>query len=275
MFLKLLSLNFCAILLSLVLSGAFSLPLRAETPATSFEKVVNSRTINCGVFVFNNLYNPPMKEGDDPTGFFADVMKEVGLRLRMKVGFAEVPNFGTAYQDLKSNKYDMLCASFGSYAENYDKMLFSEVLFYDPLFAYGDIKRNYDTIKSTEDINQEKWRIAGMEGELGGYYGPIVFPKATMHMLGSLSPIGEIMTDMLSNKADMVLITRAAADAYEKTNPNSLKQLVKRPIAYFPIRFVFKPDDIKLKFMIDQVIEDMKHEGVIDKLMTQNGISIQ
>lgn len=231
-----------------------------------------NHTIHCGTFVFNNLYEPAIDAKSNPTGFFADIMNEAAARLKMKATFAEIGSFSTGFEELKSGRYDMLCASLASHAANYEKMLFSTALFYDPLYPYGDAKKDYSSIKSREDINQPKWRIAGMEGELGGYYGPIVFPKATMQMIGQMSAVGGIMIEMFTGKADMILLTKAAADAYQKTNPGTLKQLLDEPVAMYPIRFVFKPDDIKMKLMFDAVFEDMKAEGVIDRIKEKNGI---
>ncbi len=244
----------------------------AAHAAPAFDKVMQEKSVHCGTFVFNNLYEPAMKPGEAPKGFFADVMNEVGARLKIKVSFAEVGSFGTAYDELKNGRYDMLCASFASFAANYSKRLFSEVLFYDPLYPYGDAKKDYSAIKSREDINNPRWRIAGMDGELGGYFGPIVFPKAKMHMVSQFSTAGGMMNDLFANKADMVLITNGAAKAYEKTNPGALKRLLEEPIALYPIRFIFRPEDMRFKIVFDQVIEDMKAEGVIERLKKRNGI---
>ena len=256
----------CALLIAS--STALPVPHRAHSAETTDQKT----TIHCGTFVFNNLYEPSADANAPPKGFFADVMRGASARLGINVKFSEIGSFATGFEELKSGRFDMLCATLESHAVNYDKMLFSTALFYDPVYVYGDAKRDYAEIKTLGDINQPKWRIAGMDGELGGYYGPIVFPKAIMHMVGQMSAVGNIMTDMFSGKADMVMLTKAAADAYQKTNPETLKQIITEPIAMYPVRFVFKPDDIKMKLMFDSVFEDMRAEGVIDRIKKENGI---
>lgn len=236
----------------------------------TFNKVFEQRSLHCGTFVFNNLYEPALEKGGEANGFFADVMREVAARLQIKLSIGEISSFATGFEEVKSGRFDMLCASLASHAVNYDKMLFTTALFYDPIFPYGDAKRDYSDIKSRADINQEKWRIAGMDGELGGYYGPIVFPMATMHMVPQNSAVGMIMSDMFTNKADMVLITEAAAKAYMDANPGTLKKLIDEPIAMYPVRFVFRPGDERLQSVFNNVFEDLRAEGVIERLLQEN-----
>ena len=110
-----------------------------------------------------------------------------------------------------------------------------------------------------------------MEGELGGIFGPVVFPKATMKLVGQNSDFGNIFMEMFTGKADVVLLTKAAEIAYELQNPNTLKPLFEKPIAQYPIRFVFKPEDLKMKIAFDAVIEDMKYDGSLSALLAKYG----
>lgn len=250
-----------------ILALAVFVLLSASLPAIAQES-----EITCGTFVFNNLYEPAKDAQSAPKGFFADVMRDASARLGLKAHFSEVGSFATAYEELNSKRYDMLCASISSYAANYDKMLYSTALFYDPLYPYGDAKKDYSAIKKAQDINDPKWRISGQDGELSAYYAPIAFPKAQRHLVSQLSPVGMIMTDMFTGKADIVLLTRAAANAYEKDNPGTLKQILDKPIALYPVRFVFRKDDLQRKIMFDTVLEDMKAEGAIERFKKSNGL---
>jgi polar amino acid transport system substrate-binding protein len=243
--------------------------IAAET--STIDKVFSSRTLKCGTFVFNNLYEPGTDADHPAKGFFVDITNEIAARLKITPTFTEIGSFATGFEELKSGRYDMLCASLASHAANYDKMLFTSPLFYDPIFVYGAAKRDYSAIKSREDINDPKWRIAGMDGELGGIYGPLAFPKATMKMIGQNSAVGGIMTEMFTGKADMVMLTKAAEIAYESTNPDTLKPLISEPIAQYPIRFVFKPEDVRLKLAVDAVIEDMRYDGTLKRIIDKYG----
>lgn len=226
--------------------------------------------ITCASFVFNNLFEFDGATGI-PRGFFVDVMDEASKRLDLNADYKEIGSFATGFEELKSGRFDMLCASLGSFVSNYGKMLFSTALFYDPIYVYGDAKRDYSAIKSAQDLNKPVWRIAGMEGELGGVFGPIIFPKATLHVVNQTAGASALFLDMFTNKADVVLLTAAAAKAFEASQPGKIKRVTSLPVTAYPIRFVFKPDDMRLKITFDMVLEDMRADGTIKTLMAKYG----
>ena len=241
----------------------FSAHARAEHP-------LDTGKITCGSFVFNNLFESDVNTGERK-GFFVDVMNAVALRLALKVNFQEIGSFATGFEELKSGRYDMLCASLASFPANYGKMLFSEALFYDPLYVYGDATRDYGAVTKVDDLNDPKWRLAAMDGELGGMFGPIVFPKITMQMASQTAGFSALFMDLFSHKADLVMLTKAAAVAYEASNPGKLKQIIAVPVANYPIRFVFKPDDARLRDVFNMVIEDMRADGSLAALLKKYG----
>ena len=246
-------------------------PAHAEEQSR-FDRIFGTKQITCGSFVFNGLFEYAA-EGNQPTGFFADVMTEASRRLGLTVTFKEIGSFATGFEELKSGRYDMLCASLASFAGNYGKMLFTTALFYDPIFVWGDASRDFSALKAVSDINQPNWRLSGMDGELGGIFGPIVFPNAKMHMVSQMSGAPTIILDMLTGKADFVLLTKAAAQAYTVTNPGKLQQVIAVPAAAYPIRFVFRPEDMRLKIIFDMVLEDMRADGSLQQLIKKYNLN--
>ncbi len=246
----------------------FALPALAAdvAPRSTFEKVFSRKELTCASFVFNNLFERDPNTGQR-TGFFADVMTEVGKRLQIAVTFEEIGSFASGFEELKSGRYDMICASLASFPANYGKMLFSRALFYDPIYIWGAADRDYTAITSVADLNDPKWRLAAMDGELGGIFAPVIMPKVTMDMVSQQAGAPGMLLDLQTHKADVVMLTKAAAQAFTLTNPGKLQQIMPVPVAQYPIRFVFKPEDLQLKTVFDMVIEDMAADGTLQELI--------
>jgi ABC-type amino acid transport substrate-binding protein len=111
-----------------------------------------------------------------------------------------------------------------------------------------------------------------MDGELGGLYAPRLFPRAKLNLLslGTIPP--QMFLELHSRKADFVILSRLAANAYLKQNPGKLKQVTKESLAKPSVRLFYPIGAYDVKANIDAVLDELQQERIIEKLLDKHGL---
>jgi ABC-type amino acid transport substrate-binding protein len=238
----------------------------AQAVDHAYERLLKTGELNCGTYVFNGLFTYAPKT-NTPEGFIPDVMNEVAERLNIKIKWTELSSFALAFEELEQGRYDMLCGPFAVDGDLYKKTIYGPALTYDALYVYGDAKKDYSAITSLEQLNSPKYSFVGMDGEFGGRYVPKLFPKAKLVMLPQGAAPGQMMLELETGKVNFIVFTKIAFQAYESANPGKLKQVNTKPLVIMPIRNAFARDGFELRSLYSSVIEDMKHDGTLDRLL--------
>lgn len=246
-----------------------AVPAFAADKESAYERVIRSNELNCGTYVFNGLFT--YNAAQQPEGFIPDLMAEVSKRLNLKIKWTEISSLALAFEDLAQGRYDMICAPFLVDGNLYKKALWGPALTYDPVYAYGDAAKDYSSVSSLAQLNSADYSFVGMDGELGGTYVPVTFPNAKLTMLPQGSNPGQMLMELMTGKVNFVVFGRIAFQAYEQENPGKIKQVKTKPIAVMPLRNGFGYNELQLRALYTAVIEDMQHDGTIDKLLEKHG----
>lgn len=257
-------------LLILLSAIAVLIPLAAHAEDKALERIQKNREINCGVYVLGSIfsYSPEGK----PQGFTADLFAEVSKRTDLKVHYTEISSFATLFEDLKTGHYDMVCAPVLLLPSMSMKALPGDFLLEDPINIYADSSKDFSSIKSLDGLNNETYTFVGMDGELGGIYVPQLFPKAKLSMLPMGVAPSNMFLELHSNKADFVVLSHVAELAYSQVSPGKLKQVTDQSLFKASVRLFYPEGSYALKANIDAIVEDMKRDGTLDKLIHKNGL---
>ncbi len=234
------------------------------------ERVRKNQEINCGVYVLGTIFSYD-REGK-PSGFTTDLMNEIGERTGKKIKYTEISSFATLFEDLNVGHYDMLCAPLLVLPASLMKGMPGRFIMEDPINIYADATADLTGITSFEQLNDQKYTFVGMDGELGAIYAPKLFPKAKLNLLPMGATPSNMMMEVHTKKANFLILSRLAYNAYEKANPGKLKQVTDKSLLDTSVRLFFPDGATTLKSNIDVVIEDMTRDGTLEKLLKQHGL---
>jgi len=246
----------------------FSFSSFAEDKALA--RIQKNQEINCGVYVLGSIfsYSPNGK----PQGFTADLFQEVSLRTGLKVKYSEISSFATLFEDLKTGHFDMICSPLLLIPATAMKGIPGIFIAEDPINIYADANADLSQIKSLDQLNNEKYIFVGMDGELSGIYVPKLFPKAKLNLLSLASTAANMPMELHTKKANFLIFSSLAFKAYDKENPNKLKQVTHKSILNSSVRLFFPEGSDTLRSNMDAIIDDLKRDGTLDMLLKKNGL---
>jgi len=246
------------------------LPFHAMAQDKVLDRIVAKGEINCGVYVLGTVFS--YDTSGKPKGFTVDLMDQVSLRTGLKIKYTEISSFATLRQDMETGKFDMICAPVLFFPSTAMKFLPGNYIARDEINIYADASIDTSKITKVEDLNAPSARFVGMDGELGGIYVPKLFPKAKLTMLPQGVTPAQMFLELQTKKADYILLSRVAAQAYGKDNPNKIKLVQKLSALYPSIRFFYPADSYQLKANIDAVLDEVEREGIMQSLLKKHDL---
>ncbi len=236
----------------------------------AFARVRKNQEINCGVYVLGTIFSYD-KEGN-PRGLTVDLMNEIGDRTGLKVKYTEISSFATLFEDLKSGQFDMICSPLLLIPSTAMKAIPGAFIMEDPINIYADAAADLSGVTSLDQLNNEKYIFVGLDGELGGLYAPRLFPKAKLNLLPLGTPFSNLFMEVLTKKANFMIMSELAFNAYAKENPGKLKAVTDKSIYDSSVRFFYPEGGETLRANMDVMVDDMRRDGTLDKLLKNNGL---
>ncbi|HOO51466.1 MAG TPA: hypothetical protein PLK94_09295 [Alphaproteobacteria bacterium] len=152
------------------------------------------------------------------------------------------------------------------------KALPGDFLIEDAINIYGDASIDYSGVTNFEQLNDKKYTFVGMDNELGGIYAPQMFPEAKLNLLPLGTPPSNMFLDVFARKANFVVLSHLAELAYSQENPGKLKQVTERSLFKASVRLFYAEDSYILRTNIEAIVDDMRREGILDKIIAKNGL---
>ena len=233
-----------------------------------FDRIMSTREIRCGYYVFPPVTYRDPKTGD-LSGFTVDMMNEIGRRAGLKIVWAEETNFVTWTESLKAGRFDVACTP------NWpDTPLASVVAFSVPMFyagMYPMVRANDPRFQSGDIIarlNQPDIRISTIEGDSIDSIVRQQFPNAVVNTLPKSSGDGTFVLDLITKKADMVLSDENGKIEFNRANPGKLKLLDQLPpVKMQPFVLAVDRNEMILKDYLDSAVQDLIYDGTMDRLL--------
>ncbi len=247
----------------------FSFPAFAAEKESAFDRVMRTGTIRCGYYVF-----PPMVMRDvgsgKPSGFAVDFMDEIGQRSGLKIEWAEEVTFGNWIPALQSHRFDVVCAPMWPEIPMARAAAFSVPLMYaglSPLVRADDARFSGNDLAA---FNDPGVTFLTQDGNALDSLTRAAFPKAKIRAMPAGMDGPSILQEIVTKKADAILLDRNAEIEYNKNNPVRLRLVASdKPIKVQSFSLVVGRDEMVLKDFLDNAILDLRNDGSIDRMLAK------
>ncbi len=244
---------------------SFSQPIAKET---TYQRVIRTGTLRCGYLLW-----PPFVTLDENTkklgGFSYAYAEEIGKSLGLKVTWTEVLS-GQQIESLRSGKIDAVCGSEGPLMMAASAYLrYAEPMMYVPFYFYtrsGDGRFDH----AIDKANRGDVTMVAMDGDSSLDIANRFFPKAKRDSLTASTPSSQLLLDVVTKKADLVLDDCFSGVDFLKSNPDTL-QLVSmdHPAMIVPLQISVLHGEGDLAAMLSQAILNLRYRGIEDAIFAK------
>ncbi len=240
-------------------------PALAEDQA-AFDRIMKTETLRCGYAVWypNLIVDPNTKQ---LSGVSHDLMEEIGRRTGIKIEWTQEAGFGAAEQDLKTGKYDVLCADVCFEARRTKSAWFSRPFFSAPNYLSVRI----DDVRFDQDLtlaNKKEVKIATYANTIFDTYKNDKFPNAQGMDVSEIGADADTMMALVTKKVDATFNNQISIDRYNKSNGDKVKS-IGEPVGYCNGSFMIGQGEEKLKYLIDSAIEEVTANGMMADIMSK------
>lgn len=235
---------------------------------TAYERVMRTGVLRCGYFTF-----PPLAMKDENTGKLSgvtvDIFNKVAQNLSLKVEWAEEVSFAGAIPGLQTNRYDVVCTPLWPAAARAREVEFVTPEFYAALGVWvrANDKRFDDNFVA---INNPSVVISGIDGQIEQAVRDEQFPQAKLITLPGGTDFSESMLNVVTGKADVTFVDRAAGALFESRHPGKLKNIAKdKPLRVFPFSLGVLGGEVRLKNMLDVAVQELHNTGYVENKLRE------
>lgn len=236
--------------------------------AGSFERVAKNGVLRCGYFVWPPYFMKDPNSGQ-LSGINYDQTETMAKLLDLKVEWVAEIGAGEVVSALNSGKIDIMCTSLWPDPARMKLLTLTKPLFFTPAYAYvraGDKKFSGKHIS----LNQSDVKFAGIEGDLTYSVVKNNFPKAKLLALPQNADPAQLLLNLTSGKADVVVMDEAFARDYAKTNPGKIQKLSDvGAIQVYPESFAIQQGEAQFKNMLDAAIETIVSSGQSKEILSR------
>jgi len=241
------------------LSGFGPQKTTLEGQKTAFERVISTGTIRCGYIPFAPYFIvDPITGAKSGIGY--EFMLAIGQELGVKVEWVEEVGWGNFYEGLNTGRFDALCTPLWESGNRARAALLTRPLYADALFAYvREDDHRFDI--GLLSLNQADVRIADYDGDVTQRVRSMVFPLAQDVALSAMTSEGEYLLNVITRKADAVLVGVDAAERYNKDAKIKLKKVGVAPVRVFSNVMAVRHGEEDLRAALDSTIHTLIKSG--------------
>jgi ABC-type amino acid transport substrate-binding protein len=240
-----------------------SQPSSGEPRESVYDRVLRTGTIRCGYIVW-----PPFMDKDPKTDSFSGMNYEyaeaVASVLGLKIEWTAEIGPGENVEALRSGKIDAVCTAEGPLIPSTIRYLsYSEPFAYFPFHLYGRADdHRFDA--DVAAVNNPSVRIAVIDGDISTHIAQTSFPKAAHDTIPQVASPTQMMLDVATGKADIVINDPFSMKGFITNNPGKLRRIgPDDPVAVIPNTFSVLRGSDSREFLdlLNQAIENVKYTG--------------
>ncbi|MEJ0063365.1 MAG: transporter substrate-binding domain-containing protein [Alphaproteobacteria bacterium] len=238
-----------------------------DAKESAFDRVMRTGVLKCGYYVF-----PPVTYRDpnakELSGFSIDMMNAIAKRASLKIEWTEEVTFGNWAPALQSRRFDAVCTPMFPGASTAKGAAFTVPFLYSGLSPM--VRADDERFKDNDLARLNKPDVTFIMQDGGDFLSttPDVFPQAKIHnvMAGVDGPT--MLQDIVTKKADAILMDRNGEIAYNKNNPVKLRLVdPAHPVKLQSFTLAVGRGEWALKDFLDTAIDEMNNDGSIDRMM--------
>jgi polar amino acid transport system substrate-binding protein len=238
----------------------------SETKKESvYDRVMRTGVVRAGYFPWPTYFdvNPNTKE---ITGSSKELCDAVFKMLGLKVEYVEIS--ANIVQDLENGKIDTRCADSPWALQTVKYIDYTSAFYNIPnyIFARADEERfaNYT------DLNNQKVRFVGLDGDVSTELVQLNFPQATILTHPISVDTSQLLLNITTNKADVFIVDPAMVAIFNANNKDQLKPLFGDKIfALSPVSFSVKKGEDKWFQTLDYAVKMAHHIGLVDAILNR------
>lgn len=260
-----------AIIVSMItvsfLSPQNSMDVQAEESA--YDRVKRTQTIRCG-YAFEEPALSINPETGQLSGIFYDLTNRMGDLLGYTVEWVEEAGWTELSTGLQHNRYDVACIGKWIFAPQVKNAIFTMPTYYSAVHAY--VRSDETRVKEDlSNLNDAQFKLVTIDGELNHYLALDRFPKAGRVELPAMSDAGQAISNITTEKADVMMLAVGMAESYMQQNPGKLKQLTTKPVAVFDTAYMVKAGEESLVSLLNAALRQLHSDGYIEHLIHKHG----
>lgn len=246
---------------------SLSLPANAQEKDSVFDRIMRTGVIKCGYYVFPPItYRDPAT--DELSGLSVDMMNLIGERAGLKIEWTEEVSFGNWVTALQADRFDMVCTPMWPEIPMARVAAFSKPMFYAGLSPLVRENDNRFTDGDLERFNAPDVTFLAQDGNALESLTKATFPKAKLKVLPAMMDGPTMMQEIVTGKADAILLDKNALISYNKNSPVKLKLISpEKPIKVQPFTFVMRRNEMILKDFMDNAIQSINNDGSIKRML--------
>ncbi len=234
------------------------------------EKVLSKGEINAGYIVYDPYIIQDPETGD-LSGFSYELAELIAERLNIKINWAGESAWGTATEDLKVGRYDMMGVLMWPNSSRARNAYFSEPVMYSTVYAYS--RADDDRFDNGLDVlTSGEYKLSTLDGEMSSFIAKESYPNAPVVELPALSSVSEILLNITTGKADITFVDPTVANNFLESNPGSIKQASDELVRTFGNSYVFPRGEDAMLRMWNVALQELANEGKVEELLNKYDI---
>jgi polar amino acid transport system substrate-binding protein len=231
-----------------------------------YQKVLSSNVIKCG-YITTPLYCIKDPNSGKIYGIFPEILDKASENLGLKIEWTEEVGWGTMIEGLLNNRYDIIGSAVLATTNRGKQADFSIPLLYGGLGVF--VRENDNRFNSDLNlINNGNIRVATIDGEISEIVAKDEFPNSKFVSNPQLTDWSKLFLDIVSNKADVVVVEPFIAKLFLKNSPNTIKNISEnKPIRVFPLCMMFNKGQEEFKSMLNVALLELINSGYVDKII--------
>jgi ABC-type amino acid transport substrate-binding protein len=238
----------------------------------ALDAIISAKTLRCGYISYPPYFSKDPNTGKE-SGLMVDVMQAIAGKMQVKLEWSYETTWTTMFEDMKAGRFDAVCSDVWQNTARALQADFSTPVVYSVLEAWvrADDMRFDGQLAA---LNDEQVTIPMVDGEMAQQLVKDYFPKVKTIPLPQNAPYSDVMTNILTRKADVAFLEPQVAKDFLRSNPNSLRQVANvPPVAEFPVTIVLPKNNPRLKTVIDTAIMEIKSTPALALMLDKYGMT--
>ncbi len=230
-----------------------------------YDRVMRTGELRCGIGIW-----PPFtiyeSETSKASGTFPEIVETAMARMDIEVKWVEELGWSNFIEALKTNRIDAMCA--GIFPES---IRGKHIDFSIPAYYLGrGVYVRYDDDRFDDDfskLNSSEYHFSAVDGD-NVEVTQAHFPKAKILSLPQLTDYTQMMMNVVTKKADAVVINTYTGQDFIANNPKTLKRIGNGTfLEVYGGTIAFNKNEEQFKSMVNVAFEELLNNGTVEKII--------